>query len=230
MPVSRVLLLLAFAGLVGVTEAGAQDQYHSDPTPNATTTGNTTVYSKDLNAYPNYGVPDGAADIVYTGETWSWNFVVAAGSYAAPVSSAFFRLFLILDDHYEMDESLYSFDVLHNGTKLFSGPANLPHGTPFASQFINWVQRDYLFDFSPGVNTITIANTSNTRAGGWPDWIAVDRMEMHVEVTPEPATLILLGSGLVGLVAAVRLRRKNARIDMKPLTRTSRASEEVTQI
>ncbi len=160
----------------------------SDPVPTVTTTAAGVVLSKELHGYANYGAVDNASDILYTGEQGTWNFTIPGSVDLTEVSSAFFRVFMVVDDHYSTSPSLYTYSVTIDSSLAASGQTGLPHGDLFGSLFSNWQIRDYGVPLFGGAShTITLNNTSATASG---DWIAVDRIELHLFVNPNrPPTI-----------------------------------------
>src|SRR5664280_1310127 len=107
-----VLTLVLLSVFVWCQLSNAELQSTSNPTTVVTNIGGKTVLIKDLNFDANYGVADGAADIVYTGQTGTWTFVLSAvGLNAANYSSAKAIITLVLDDHYDTSTTLYSMKI-----------------------------------------------------------------------------------------------------------------------
>jgi hypothetical protein len=87
-----------------------------------------------------------------------------------------------------------------NGHDLTINPMPVgPDGNNWQSLF-NLTSADGLN--AGGTNTLTLTITGNGRTDG----ILVD--DYHVTATPEPSSVALLGTGLIGLVPMVRRRRK----------------------
>jgi hypothetical protein len=209
------LALSLTAALAFSLSSHAAAQFLSDPAYTTVTTPTTVILVKELTGYPNYGAPDNAADILYTGNSGTWNFALPLSVNLTDIQNPFYRVTMAADDHYGVASSLYSFSAATNGTVVYNGTAGLPHGSPFNSAFSNWVQRDFLTTLTaaPVSNILNLVNTSNT---GVTDWIAVDRIELHLplrsvnSVAPEPGTMSLTFPFIVSLLLrGVRRRSQN---------------------
>lgn len=165
----------------------------SNPVPTVSSNPTETILHMELNGFPDYGVPDHAADIAYTGESNTWTFTLPEPLNAADFSSAFFRASLVADDHYGYDPSLYAFNIHTNGNLVYSGPAGLAHGTPLQSVFENWSEQDFPIQLPLQTEmTFSLTNTSGVLEG---EWIAIDWIELHLTPVPEP------GAAILGLIA-----------------------------
>lgn len=154
--------------------------HFTPPTPTITSgTCTDIVVHDELYGYPNHGVTDSAVDIAYRGDKNTWVFQIPSGYQPSDFNKAFFSISLVLDDHDSVPTDLYTMKISVNNKRVYSGLANLPHGSPYGSIFGNWVQRDY-FVQTPLLPTTTfkLSNTSaNTNAD---DWIGIDWIELHL--------------------------------------------------
>jgi hypothetical protein len=155
--------------------------YLSNPAPTLMSTSNGFVLHKELNAFPNYGSKDNAADVLYDGQVGAWTFPIPSMN----IRSATVVASMIADDHAPTpigDASAapavgYSF-LVWSAPCVYDG-VQLPHGSPAAATFINWVQVSEPANLASGSTyTLTISNTSMTANSG--DWIAIDWIELHV--------------------------------------------------
>ena len=150
----------------------ATPRWHTDPTPGATEDGPYLVLRKELYGYENYGTADGRADVLYSGETGSWNFNLTGIAAGTPIR---FVIRGVLDDHYNIALDSYSIKVTVNDGEVFSGfPTGFQHGAPFGTKFANW---STLSIEAGGESTITIENTSPI---GSAHWIALDWVELYI--------------------------------------------------
>lgn len=145
----------------------------SNPAPVVTTPPGEIVLRKNLSGYNSYGA-DGRADIVYSGQTAAWTFALPPGS--PPVTSAYFVISLVADDHNNIPTQSYSYALWASNVSVFDGPAQLPHGGPFGSIFNNWTSRTYPACNAGNTFTITFQNDSALSSG---HWLAVDWIELH---------------------------------------------------
>jgi hypothetical protein len=163
--------------------------YYNDP-PEAVTTNVANgvtefILQKELGSYANYGVADGAANILYTGEAATWHFNLPASVNPAAINSAFIRASLIADDHYGVSLNAYSLAAWTNGVYLGDSIAGLPHGSPYGSRFNNWQQRDFTIRYPSPPFSLTLFNTS-----GVGNWFAIDWIELHVFVQSNAAPVV----------------------------------------
>jgi hypothetical protein len=180
-----ILVIVVTSPFVTSTRAGE----FTNPAPSMTVTPSEMVLHMELNGFNGYGVADAAADIAYAGDSNTWTFAIPGSIDIANYPSAFFRASLVADDHYDGNLSLYGFDVMTNGNLVYSGPADLPHGSPFGSLYSNWVQQDFAVA-SPLTSSMTFALHNSSQDGGW---IAIDWIELHL--IPEPDGLALCIAG-----------------------------------
>ncbi len=155
-----------------------QDEYRQ-PQPqlsNNPATANITLF-KELTGYPNYGNPSRNADILYTGNRGTWTFDSPAFLLVPGNQRSRIVIRAVLDDHYNVPVNRYSARITFNGSVIFNGRLQLPHGSPAGGMFTNW--RDLTFNI-PNLrrnNRVVIENTSSTAAE---DWIAIDWMEIRL--------------------------------------------------
>ncbi len=133
---------------------------------------------KELYGYPNYGLNDGAADILYTRQAATWHFTVPSNIDLSKVQRAFFNVSIVADDH-TTSLSSYNIVVWVNGVSIFNGTSNLPHGSPAGGRFTNWVHQPYPLIPSSYSNNVTIQNLCSSCSSG--DWIAVDWIELELD-------------------------------------------------
>jgi hypothetical protein len=143
----------------------------SNPPAVVTQTATGYVLRKDLNAFGNYGVVDGRADILYSGQSASWTFEVPQ----APISSATLAISIVADD--VSQGPTYGFRTWAGACVYDNASTQLPHGAPAASRFSNWLEVTYPANISPGnIFTMSIENTT-TYTGAW---LAIDWLELRV--------------------------------------------------
>lgn len=164
---------------------------------------------KDMTAYGAYS-PTGS-DILYSGDTGTWTFSLAAIPSLGNYDYADVVLRMVLDDHYGRNPSTYSEIVKFNGVQAFSGTLALAHGVPFASSFTNWSSIGFSGTSIVNPFLVTVQNTSSGTGGG--DWLAIDYIDVTLidrdaAAVPEPASLLLIGSGLM---ASRWVRRRQSR-------------------
>ncbi len=177
------VLALALAA-AAATSAAQAAVFHSDPAPIVVkSTPGLTVLRKELNAFPNYGVADGRADILYSTESAEWTFDLSGTDLPGPVKAANVVISLVLDDHYGRPISDYVGRISVNGAELFSGgfatDLGAEHGTPFGEVFSNWtLVHLHVKTVQPGVYTVSIANDTSGNVFG--DWIAIDYIDLRL--------------------------------------------------
>lgn len=136
---------------------------------------------------PCYGQTDGAADILYSHASHTWNLDVPAGTDLGSVSGAFFRVALLADNQSlnSPPTSAYTMTVSVNGTSVFADTAGVQHGLPL-NQCINytqWTTRDFPVASLQLSNALTLANTSELCPANL-YWLGVDWIELHIPVPP----------------------------------------------
>jgi hypothetical protein len=170
--------------LAGALPAALADFHSAPPATAVQINDHQSALRMDLFGYPNYGVKDAAADVLYSGEANSWTFSVPpiATSTGTPLlASAELRVRLVLDDHYASPRADYQGTIAVNGVPFFSGPLGqlgLKHGRPYGSVFTNWttVRIPLTMPLAPSV-VVSIANTTAGPAG---DWIAIDAINLRM--------------------------------------------------
>lgn len=116
----------------------------------------------------------GGYDVAYTGQTATWTFTVppikyrsarvvlsmAADDHATPVGAYHYRVWL---DHCGYDD-----------------PTPLPHGSPSAAPFSNWVQVSIPLEVPPGTTfSVSVTNLPQNALGPL-DWVAVRSVELQL--------------------------------------------------
>lgn len=143
----------------------------------------TYVLHKELYGFRNYGVADGRADVLYSGESGAWTFDLARipGYAGSQVEQAEFTISGVLDDHYDVSTESYVGTVTTNGTLQFSGNFPYQHGSPYGTRFSNWTDHEVLAgESAAGAYTIAISNGSAISSA---HWIAMDYIELEVTLS-----------------------------------------------
>jgi len=186
------LFTLAVVGVLMIPPGLVQAAYLTDPSQVVTSSGSVVTIFKELSGYDNYGEQDGAADILYSTESGTWQFdLAAAGITPSSVVSAEVNARLALDDHYDRPASDYTGTMSVNGQQEFNGnlvSQNVAHGVPFSEPFNNWatVSLENVQPSNSSTWNLQINNTTNGNVGG--DWIAVDWIELRLTIATQCQT------------------------------------------
>ncbi len=136
-----------------------------------------TFFLKELTGYPNYGMPSGNADILYTGNQGTWNFRLPSWLPSPQNLTGQLRIHAVLDDHANVPVNRYAMRIYINGALARRGPVALQHGTPSGGRFVNWRLMTYPVSNLRVNNRILIINDSTA---GPNDWIGLDWMELRL--------------------------------------------------
>lgn len=140
-----------------------------------TDVGNSLVW--ELGAFKNYGINDGASDILYSGDSNTYTLQIGAKSVAP--GSYNVDAYISADDHGGVSDSRYSISISVNSSKgsdqrTYSG---LEHGDVYGGRFRNWKKISIPVKIGrPSFISITILNSSNLSKA---DWVAIDRFELR---------------------------------------------------
>ena len=202
---SRIKVLVLMATVLFSLASSAS--LLSDPGATVTCSSSSADFYKELNGYGKYGTADAASDILYNGESGSWNFGSLAG--CLPLSSygsATVTFSLAADDNNGGVGGLatgYAGDIVLNGTTAFSGAfAGLQYGTPYNGPFTNWTTYSFV---TIDLSTPFIVALNNVVADN--GWIGIDYIDVRLDAAaavPEPSSLLLFASGILAMLAVRR--------------------------
>ena len=152
--------------------------YYSDPDPQIDISDSQISMRKELSGYPNYGVTDGKADVLYSKEENSWWFKELPPDLNYTHGQV--TLSLVSDDHYGIEKSEYCAKILVNGNELFSGSLaslEIEHGEPYGERFNNWKLVYFPLRINSHEIKVTVINCSNLSGL---DWIAIDNIKLVI--------------------------------------------------
>jgi len=178
-------------------------QYIFAPNMGATITGWSVINGAvDWIRLPTYGASDGLFAIDMIGSTSNLSGTIVSSNFATITSPFPYLVEFDLAAAPWGGASPKTLDVMVDGvTQSFS--INVIPGAPYSNP--GFVRQSFYFMGSGNITNLTFKNITPTTGYGGP---VIDNVS--VVLTPEPGTLLLLGSGLLGIGITARIRRKKS--------------------
>lgn len=157
-------------GCISGTPPAATASYASDHAATVALISGGFALQKRCDALATYG----GYDVAYTGQTATWTFTVP------PIKYRSARVVLSMDaDDHGTPISAYHYRVWLDRCG-YDDPTPLPHGSPAAAPFSNWVDVSVPLEVLPGPTfTVSVTNLPQNALGPL-DWIAVRSVELQL--------------------------------------------------
>lgn len=183
--------------------SGTNVQYVFAPDMGGTITGwSGTNGAFDWIRVPTYGASDGLFAIDMIGSTSNLSGTLVSSNFATIASPFPYRVEFDLAAAPWGGTSPKTLDVMVDGvTQSFS--IHVIPGAPYSNP--GYIRKSFSFMGSGNVTNLTFKNTTPTTGYGGP---VIDNVS--VVLTPEPGTLLLFGSGLLGIGITARIRRRRS--------------------